>query len=330
MNILVTGATGHVGLTLVKRLIAEGHAVRTLANDSGKSLDELKKTVAQHFHADITQYDQIAPAFDGVEVVYHLAARVSYRDRGWEELKAVNVGGVRNVIEACGKFGVRRLVHFSSIEAFSPYPVDQPLTETRPLVDEQFRFPYPRSKAMGQRLILEAIECGLNAVIVYPTAVIGPFDYAFRAANKILLGYARGDMRAVTEGGFNFVDVRDVVEVALNASEAETGTSYLASGHWHSFLEMAVLIAQDLGMPTPKSRLSVRQLELFAPVLSWWNDFRKQPPSLTAAAAHAVSHWGNVSHARATRDFGYQPRSFAQTVRETAAWLRENGYLEKQ
>ncbi len=327
MKILVTGATGHVGLTLVKRLISEGHAVRTLANDSGRSLDELTQLGAQHTHADITRCNEIKPAFEGVEVVYHLAARVSYRDRGWEDVKAVNVDGVRSVIEACMSAGVRRLVHFSSIEAISPYPVDQPITEARSLVDEHFRYPYPRSKAMGQRLVLEAIERGLDAVIVYPTAVIGPNDYAFRGANKMLLMYARGDMNLTTEGGFNFVDVRDVVEVAVNAAQAPKGASYLAAGHWRTFLDMAVLIAQNKGMPPPKPRITLKQMQQIAPVMSWWSELRKQPPTLTAAAVHAVSHWGNVSYERAARDFGYQPRPFEQTVLETTAWLDENGYL---
>ncbi len=323
MKILVTGATGHVGLTLVKRLISEGHAVRTLANDRGRSLEELTKLGVQHTHADITRCQEIMPAFRGVEVVYHLAARVSYRDRGWEDVKAVNVDGVRSVIEACFASDVRRLVHFSSIEALSPYPVDQPITEERPLVDEHFRYPYPRSKAMGQRLVLQALDHGLDAVIVYPTAVIGPNDYAFRGANKILRLYAHGDMNLTTEGGFNFVDVRDVVEVAVNAANAPKGTSYLAAGHWRTFLEMAALIAQNKGMPPPKLRIKLKQMQQIAPVVSWWNELRKQPPTLTAAAAHAVSHWGNVSTERAARDFGYQPRPFEQTVLETAAWLDE-------
>lgn len=329
MNILVTGATGHVGLTLVNRLLAEGHTVRTLAFDSGKTLDMLKKAGVQHFHADITQPEQIAPAFEGVELVYHLAALVSYRDRGFELMKAVNVDGVRNVIAACRRSGVRRLLHFSSIEAFSPYPVDQELDETRALVDEKFKYPYPRSKAMGQRLVVEAIQQGLDAVIVYPTAVIGPYDYAFRAANRVMRDLARGNYGSLSAGGFNFVDVRDVVEVAIKAAEtAKSGAGYLAAGHWRMFLEMGKIIAEKRGDPIPKARVSVQQLEMIAPIASFFGELLHRQPLITGAAVHAVTHWGNVSHARAHRELGYTPRPFETTIHETVQWFKENGFLD--
>lgn len=323
MITLVTGATGHVGLTLVQRLVAEGKTVHTLAYDTGRSLDELKRLGVRHWHADVSRYADIAPAFAGVETVFHLAARVSYRDRGWAELKAVNVDGARNVIAACRQHGIRRLVHFSSIEALSPYPVDQVLDETRPLVDDQFRFPYPRSKAMGQRLVLDAQRDGLDAVIIYPTAVIGPNDYAFRAANRQILRFTRGEYQ-LTEGGFDFVDARDVAEVALRAASAPAGSSYLAAGGWHAFAEMAEIVARHLGKPLPRYIVPIWQMNAVAPLLSWWNDWRKQPPTLTVAAAHAVTHWRDISHARAARELGYQPRPFAQSVIDTVEWIRAN------
>lgn len=329
MNVLVTGATGHIGLLLTLRLLDAGHTVRTLAFDNAKGLALINERGLEHFHADITQYDQIEAAFSGIECVFHLAAQVSFRDRGLDEMRLVNVEGVGNVIKACQRHHVRRLIYFSSIEALSPYPADATVDETRPLVGDDYEFPYPRTKAMGQRLVLEAQAQGLETVVIYPTAVTGPNDYHFRASNSLLLQFARGRFEGVTEGGFNFVDVRDVVELSVRAAEqAPSGSSYLASGHWHSILEAGTLIAALRGFPPPKISLTAAQLKLVTPMISWWNEMRGNPPTLTAAAVLYITNWLSISHERATREFGYQPRPFAETIRDTVRWFEESGALE--
>jgi dihydroflavonol-4-reductase len=130
----------------------------------------------------------VPPRFGGAQVVYHLAARISV---GWDPpgpVEAVNLGGTRNVVEACLACGVERLVHFSSIHAFSADPVDGVIDESRPLAENQpHTLIYDRTKAEGERKVAAAVARGLDAVIVNPSSVIGPYDFAPSAMGEVLI-----------------------------------------------------------------------------------------------------------------------------------------------
>ena len=100
---------------------------------------------------DLCDLDSLCRAFDGVDVVYHLAASISLSMTDWSRLEEINVHGTRNVVEACRRTGVRRLVHFSSIHALVQEPLDIPVDESRPLVESKRYPPYDRSKAAAER-----------------------------------------------------------------------------------------------------------------------------------------------------------------------------------
>jgi len=156
-------------------------------------------------------------AVEGVEVVYHAAARISLKHDDPVATR-INTEGARNVVEACLAAGVRRLVHFSSIHACSPNPPDQPIDEARPLFDDS-PLAYDRSKAAGEGEVRAGIERGLDAVIVVPTAVIGPNDFKPSRMGRLVVDVCKRRLPATVEGGFNWVDVRDVAAGALAAAE---------------------------------------------------------------------------------------------------------------
>ena len=128
MKVAVTGAYGHVGANLVRALLDAGHAVRAVDVSEGPALDGLDATFAR---ADVRDTDSLRPAFDGVEVVFHLAAKISIAGDPDGSVRAINVDGVRNAASVALDTGVRRFVHVSSIHAFD---CDQPgvIDETSP------------------------------------------------------------------------------------------------------------------------------------------------------------------------------------------------------
>jgi dihydroflavonol-4-reductase len=185
-------------------------------------------------------------------VVYHLAAIISLLKSEWPLVEKVNVIGTRNVVEACRRSGVKRLVHFSSIHAMVQEPFDKPVDESRPLVSGRQNPPYDRSKAAGEIEVRKGIEKGLDAIIVNPTGIIGPFDYQPSHFGTALLLIANGKMIALINGGFDWVDVRDVVQGAMLAEKkAPTGSKYLLSGHWASMCDIADVIKEisDASIP---------------------------------------------------------------------------------
>ena len=177
MTVVVTGASGHVGANLVRALLDQGRTVRALVHRDRRGIEGLDVEIAQ---GDVRDQASLERVFAGAEVVYHCAACVSIQRSEGPLVEACNVGGPRNVVEACLRTGVRRLIHFSSVHAFQQHPLDEPLDETRAQVTadrangSHHVSPYDRSKAAGEREVRAGIARGLDAVILNPTAVIGP------------------------------------------------------------------------------------------------------------------------------------------------------------
>lgn len=324
MRIAVTGATGHVGCNLVRALLNEGHKVRVLIHNTTLGIKGLDLELV---HGDVLDLDSLVRAFDGAEVVYHLAGYISLSPADRPLLEAINVQGVRNVVEACRRSRVRRLVHFSSIHAIKDIP-DHVVDESCELVDSSQASPYDRSKAAGEREVLKGMEKGLDAIIISPTGVIGPHDYRPSHFGQALLYMAQGKLPALVQGGFNWVDVRDVVAATIRAEQqAPSGTKYLLSGHWVSVAEIAAMVAEITGVPAPSFTCPTWLALCGAPLLSSFDRLRGRQPLYTTMSIKSLQYHRHVSHEKATRELGYQPRPFRETLADTLQWFREAGML---
>jgi dihydroflavonol-4-reductase len=327
MIVAVTGANGHIGANLVRALLKGDRKVRALVHNHHKALDGLDVEIVQ---GDVSDPYSLVKAFTGAEIVYHLAAIISLSMNHWKEIEATNVTGTRNVVDACLKSGVRRLVHFSSIEALTQEPLDEPVDELRPLVDSHGCPPYDRSKAESEMEVRQGIEQGLDAVIVNPTAIIGPFDFQPSFFGEALLAMARGKLPALIEGGYDLVDVRDAVEAAIRAEVlGHIGAKYLLSGHWASVTDMAKLTEDILGVPAPRLVLPAWVARTGAPAMTAFNQLTGSRQLVTSVAIRALTHCNHsISHKRATRELGYRPRPLRDTLRDTFRWFQAAGLLE--
>ncbi len=273
--------------------------------------------------------DSLCRAFEGVDTVYHLAASISLSMTDWPEQEKINVRGTANVVEACLRNGVRRLVHFSSIHALVQEPLHIPVDESRPLVNSKRYPPYDRSKAAAEIEVRRGIEKGLNAVIVSPTAVFGPYDYQPSYFGEALITIAERKLPALVTGGFNWVDVRDVVTGAMAAAEqAPAGARYLLSGHWVSMCEIAAIIEEITGVSTGKPICPLWLAHIGAPFIGAISRLNGRRPLYTSVSLRALKSNRNISHELATRELGYQPRPFRETLVDTLQWFRENGQLK--
>ena len=147
MTTVVTGANGHVGANLIRALLARGRTVRAMVHMNRRAIESLNVDMVR---GDVCDLPSLCEAFKDAEVVYHLAGHISISTDEWPLCESINVIGTRNVVEACLRCGVRRLVHFSSIHAFEQEPLDILLDESRPLVELRHGLPYDRSKAAGR------------------------------------------------------------------------------------------------------------------------------------------------------------------------------------
>jgi len=321
MTIVVTGASGHIGNNLVRALLSHGEHVRALVHHDSKALEGLD---VETVHGDVLDTETLENAFEGADVVFHTAAYITVASTSSPRLETVNVRGPKNVCEAAHRCGVRRLVHFSSIEALVDEPPDRPVDETRPLVSPEMRGhpPYAYSKAAGQRKVQEAIAAGLDAIIIYPTATIGPHDYGRGLPNSGVLALNGGKMPALIPGGFDWVDVRDVAASAIRAAEtAPGGEQYILGGHWMSLRDMAHLVEELSGFPAPRLVIPTWLARAIAPFAEAYGGLAHQRPLLTSAALRPLRSNPNISHARAERELGHNPRPLRDTVTDTLHWF---------
>ncbi len=322
--VLVTGGSGHIGTHLVPALLAQGRRVRALVHSS-------RGTLARHdidlVEGDVRDPESLRRAMEGVGVVHHLAAKISIVGDPDGSVQAINVQGPANVAQAALQAGVRRFVHYSSCHAFD---INAPAER----VDETCARPgpahpaYDRSKAAGEERIRAAIERGLDAVIVNPCGVIGPDDPEPSRAGRMLLDLATGELPSLVEGGFNWVDVRDVVAGALAAEErGRTGENYLLSGHWASAAMLADLVHACGGQPPPWFNSPMWLARFGAPFVEVFSSLVGVEPLYTSEALHALRAMPELSWDKAHAELGYTPRSTEESVRDALASFREQGRL---
>jgi dihydroflavonol-4-reductase len=294
MRVFVTGGgRGFVGGHLVAALEQAGHEVRSE-------------------WVDVRDRGGLARAFRGCDAVVHPAALYSY-DAPAGEIEAVNVGGTRNVVEACRDAGVDRLVHTSTAGTCGPVEGRVASEEDAPPAWE-LRVPYKRTKLEAERLVLAAAAAGLDALCVNPTTPIGEGDLGPTPTGRMVRGIASGRYRAtLRSGGLNLVDVRDVARGHVLALErGRTGERYLLGGTNLALHEVFALVARAADRRPPVIRLPYAAARAIAAL---------RLANANEVALARLPAW--FSSAKAERELGYEhgpvEPAIERAVRELAA-----------
>jgi len=321
----VTGAAGHLGANLVRSLINRDWQVRAVVHHEVKALEGLN---IENVPGEVLEEESLRRAFEGVDVVFHLAGRISIVSWDRKEVEAVNIEGVRNVVNACKATGVNRLVHTSSFHAHKQEPLDELLNESRPLIESHNYPAYNYSKAEGERIVRAAIEQGLDAVIINPGGMLGPNDFKPSHFGSTLLSIAKGELPALVNAGLCWVDIRDVAEGMITACEhAEAGSKYILSGNWVSLVNIGQLVATIVGIEPPSVILPMWIAKSSAPLAAFLDLIRGKRPLFTPIAIKELESNPNISYAKANRELGYEPRPLEQTLSDTVDWFQRNGFL---
>lgn len=320
--VCVTGATGHLGNNLVRALIARGKRVRCLVLP-GEDLRPLRGLDVETVTGDVRDYDSLARAFRDAEIVFHLASVISLNPRHGRVLEQINVVGTRNVVRACLEDGAKRLVYTSSIHALVEPPPGAIIDEGSPCDPSRIRMPYSRSKARATLEVFAGIQKGLDAVIVLPTAMVGPNDYRPSEMGRFILAIANGRIPVRVEGGYDFVDVRDVAEGHIEAAlRGRPGSMYILSGEWVSIQWIMEEVASLTGRKAPAVKLTPRASRAMSLFLTGVALATGARPFLTSEAVNTVLSNCSVSSEKARRELGFSPRPLKETLRDTVEWFK--------
>lgn len=319
---LVTGANGHIGNVLVRQLLARGEEVRAFVRPNA-NLAALQGLEVEIFPGNLLDAGTLPRALEGVEVVYHLAARISLAPGPDSETERVNLEGTRALLAAARRASIRRFVYASSIYAMR-IPAEGVVDESLPFDPEHARGAYDRSKAAASLEVQKAAADGLDAVIACPTAVIGPYDFRPSEAGRGILYNLPPGVKFYVDGAYDFVDVRDAAHgFILAAEKGRSGGTYILGGDRLTVREASETIWEASGGWHAGIHLPDWVADLAAAVLPFFSD----DPIVTPYALAAIRSNSHISHAKATRELGYTPRPARQAVAEAARWFQQ-GFSE--
>jgi dihydroflavonol-4-reductase len=320
--ILVTGAAGHLGTNLVRELIERGEKVRVfvLPDEDISSLNGIPLEVVK---GNVLDREALGTAMEGVDTVYHLAGIISIMSGRNDLMRQVNVEGTENVARCAREANVRRMVYVSSIHAIGRPPKGTAINECVPFDPHNAAGEYDQTKAEASLAVLAEVAKGLDAVIICPTGIIGPYYY--RGGSPMLSmvrTWMKPGLHFSLDGQFDFVDVRDVARgMILAAEKGKRGETYIIRGERVSVGELIAMV-RDVTGTRGKSILVPLGLALFASHFTplharLW----KTPVRFTHYAIETIVSNSVICGDKALSALGYQPRPMRETIRDTVLWL---------
>jgi dihydroflavonol-4-reductase len=323
---VVTGAAGHLGGTLVRMLTESGKHVRAFIMPQEKGEDN---GLVRYFRGDVRQPDTMRPLFEDVgeqKIIFiHAAGIVDISDEVSKLMYDVNVGGTKNVIRLCGEYGVKRLVYVSSVHAIPESGHFGVITETNSFSPDKVIGGYAKTKAEATAAVLEAAENGLDAVVVHPSGILGPYDSGGNHLVQLVRDFIHGKLPACVRGGYDFVDVRDVAQGCLSAAEnGRAGRCYILSNRHYDISEMLDMVRSFVGgrhVPALPKWVA----EACVPFIDAAAKLKHARPLFTRYSLYTLGSNDRFSHDRATLELGYRPRDLLATLYDTVMWLRCGG-----
>jgi len=325
--ILLTGANGHLGANLLRRLLADSETVRVLLRPSSDN-STVDGLAVDRAYGDLRDPKSLAEAIRGVERIYHCAAQISTTAGGEQEMFANNVLGTRNLLQAAAAGGVTRVVVSGSLSAIGHRP-DRPTDETEPFNPFEPHLPYAFTKAGVDHECAKAAAEGQDVVVAISCAILGPNDFKPSRMGQLLINFANGRQRAYLPGGFEFVAARDIAEGhVLAMRKGRSGQRYIFSSGFMTLGQIFEIYRELTGQPKP-----MRLPPACALALAQMNEFvyrrllAGKRPLLTPAAVRLLLMGRRADTAKAQSELGFRPTSIADAVREAYQWFVARGRI---
>lgn len=322
--VLVTGATGFLGSVLTRRLLEEGNTVRVF-HRAGSSMDLLGDVARQveHVVGDIQDPFAVSDAMQGVDLIYHAAARIGFGGRGERRLlMRTNVDGTAAIINAALERCAQRMVHVSSMAAFGrPERPNGVIDEESEWQRSKANSSYALSKYLSELEVHRGIAEGLETVIVNPALIFGP-GRSGDNTRRIIDRLRAGTLPAIPVGGTNVVDVEDVAEgMILAMGRGRSGERYFLGSENLSWNAIIHELADALGVRPPSRQLGPLPALAVAYASEGVAYVTGTRALVTRESVRAASRTYLYSNRKARHDLDWQPRPFHATARRIAAAL---------
>ena len=324
MRVFVTGATGFIGIQLVKRLVSHGDTVHALYRSETKA-DLIRIPGVNFFKGDILDASSLANAMKGCQAAYHIAAFAGVWAKDPERVFRLNVDGAMNVIEAARKSGTARVVISSTAGILGPSQKD-PVHESTPPPTSFFTL-YEESKFRLEQLLLGRKEGNPEVVIVNPTRVYGPgYLSESNGLTRMIKQYMKGSWRLLPGNGLslgNYVHVEDVVSGHLLAMQKGlAGERYVLGGENISYIQLFQYIRIASGVKLRLFKVPLWLMLTVAGLMQGISSITGRPPLIVPNLVRKFSLNWIVSSQKAIRELGYEARKAEEGIRQTVQWIQ--------
>ena len=318
---IITGAGGHLGSFLVNELIDRKCHVRALylPGEEKDAPAEIEKVVGNVL--DLKSLGSLfdTQGYDKVSLI-HCAGIVSIASKENPLLYDVNVNGTRNIMELALRHNIDRVIYVSTVHAIKEEEYPELIKETKDFNSDYVVGAYAKSKAEASEIVLEYADKGLNVSIVHPSGIIGPGDTKGNNHSvSTLKAMYKGTIPCSIKGGYDFVDVRDVVNgILLCEEKGRKGECYILSGHYLTVKEMLEEVNKIRNRKTPDLEIPASVIKLIAPLLEKISILSgNNKPLLTPYSFYTLQSNGHFSNEKARNELGYTVRDISETIKDT-------------
>lgn len=325
-KIFVTGPDGLLGSNIVRELIAQGYEVKAMVQP-GRKTGTLDGLPIEKVEGDLLNGDQLKELIKGCRFVLHGAASTAMWPDKNPIVRKVNIEGTRNVLEACVPNQIERLVYIGTANSFGYGTKEQPGDENKAYSAGVYQNDYMDSKYQAHLLVLDYVKRGLNAVIVNPTFMLGPYDSA-PSSGAMILAVVKGQVPGYSPGGKNYICVKDAAKGAVNAIKmGRSGESYIMGNENLNYKEAFEKMAKVAGVKAPKMAVPKFALMLYGGWGSLMGRITGKAPKVSKTMAKISCAEFYYSSAKAVKEIQLPQTPIEQGIQEAIDWFRENGYL---
>ena len=329
---LVTGAAGHLGNTIVRKLLEKNEKVRALVLTGDKF--PIEDSNVELFYGDVRNKESLIPLFSNLEnfeaICIHCAGIVSISSKYNQAVYDVNVNGTKNVMDLCLEYGINKVVHVSSVHAIEEKTKGEPIVEFSKFDKEKVEGLYAKTKAEASQYVLDMAKKGLDVSIVHPSGILGPGDYGHGHLTQLVIDYLNHRLTAAVNGGYDFVDVRDVADGIISCTKyGRKGECYILSNKYFEVIDILNMLHEITGVKKIKTILPLWFAKLTAPLSEIFYKIIKEPPLYTSYSLYTLTSNSYFLHDKATKELNYNPRPMEETLKDTVNWLVKIGRVKK-
>ncbi|MCL0039833.1 NAD-dependent epimerase/dehydratase family protein [Nitrospinaceae bacterium] len=330
MKTLITGSTGFLGSAVLRELLDDGREVKALVRRGTRTanIDGLDVEIA---YGDLRDPESIRSAFNGCDILYHVAAYYSLWNRDQQLIYEINVGGTRKILQVAKEKGLEKIVYTSTVGCIGLNEDQTPATENTFFNKNTLSNDYKKSKYQAEQVALDFARGGLPVVIVNPSTPIGPRDIKPTPTGKIILDFMNREMPAYLDTGLNLIDVKDCARGHILAEQKGVlGERYILGNQNMSLLDILVTLEKITGLKAPRIKMP-----FWVALGAGWacemisNHLTGKPPAVPLAGVKMAKYFMYFDSSKAVQKLGLAQNPVENALRQSVDWFKDNNYLTR-